>query len=170
MKKDFNSWNEIKKELDVRTAPDFRAGDIWWCSIGINVGHEEDGKNQDFERPILIIRKFNKELFWAIPLTSKLKSGEYYHTVKLFGDSRTLILSQMRILSSRRLLRKLHRISLGKLTEINTNLNLILKTASPVKMKPRMPNGSLYANSSEYNDKKQAGPVDIKAKKNYEGK
>lgn len=155
MKKDFDGWNEIKKELEVRRAPDFRPGDIWWCSIGINVGHEEDGKNQDFERPILIIRKFNKELFWAIPLTSKLKSGEYYHTVKLFGDSRTLILSQMRILSSRRLLRKMHRISFNKLSNIHDKLSLVLKTAPPIRAKPRMPNGSLYVNYSKSVDKNQ---------------
>jgi mRNA interferase MazF len=156
MEKDFDSWNQIKKELEVRKSPDFRVGDIWWCSIGVNLGHEEDGKNQDFERPVLIIRKFNKELFWAIPLTSKLKSGEYYHTVNLFGDSRTLIISQVRVLSSRRLLRKLHKISFKKLTEINNRLSLILKTASPIKAKPRMPNGSLYINDSKFSNKKQS--------------
>ncbi len=30
-----------------------------WCSIGINVGDEEDGKNELYERPVLVIKKFN---------------------------------------------------------------------------------------------------------------
>jgi hypothetical protein len=41
MQKDFDSWNDFKKTLqkDV-TIRNFSQREIWWTSIGINIGHE----------------------------------------------------------------------------------------------------------------------------------
>lgn len=39
---------------------------------------ETDGKHHSFERPVVVIYKFNKEMFWGIPLTSKEHIGKYY--------------------------------------------------------------------------------------------
>ena len=61
--KDFDNWNKEKKILE-STANEtlvFHEREIWWCSIGLNVGDEQDGKNDYFERPVLVIRKFNKK-------------------------------------------------------------------------------------------------------------
>ena len=89
MQKDFNSWNEIKKKLDANERSlFFKERDIWCCSIGLNVGHEENGKNQFFSRPILVVRKFNRNLFLGVPLTTKIKENEYYHRIAF----KTLIL------------------------------------------------------------------------------
>ncbi len=52
----------------------FLEREIWWAGIGSNVGHEEDGKNKGFERPVLILKKFNKYLVLIIPLSSKIKT------------------------------------------------------------------------------------------------
>ncbi len=159
MTKDFDKWNKLKKAIEEREPPDFRTGDIWWCSIGANLGYEEDGKNQQFERPVLVVRKFNKQLFWGVPLTSKVREGQYYYTVELFGEKRTLIISQLRILSSRRLLRKMHKISDSRLKEIQKNIDSVLKDTAnkttPLKEESRMPNGSLYHKNSKSTNKSQ---------------
>jgi hypothetical protein len=73
MQKDFDTWNNLKKEIhtkDIRRFCDPR--EIWWCSIGINIGSEEDGKNKLFERPVLIIRVFNRHMVRIVPLTRKI--------------------------------------------------------------------------------------------------
>lgn len=39
MKKDFDSWNDIKKNLDGK-AKDmlFKEREVWWCNLGLNIG------------------------------------------------------------------------------------------------------------------------------------
>lgn len=71
--KDFDGWHPVKKGLDERTViPTFRRREIWWCSTGINVGVEQDGKNHHYERPVLVVCKFNRRLFWGIPLSTQI--------------------------------------------------------------------------------------------------
>ena len=46
---------EQKKQLHKRkTAPRFKEREVWWCKIGLNVGVEQDGKGNNYTRPILI--------------------------------------------------------------------------------------------------------------------
>lgn len=77
-------------------------------SLGDNVGFEQDGKGSDFARPVIVLRKFNNEVFWALPLTTREKSGKYYFPVD-FGDgkARQVILSQLRIVNAKRLVDKI---------------------------------------------------------------
>ncbi|MFA5871014.1 MAG: hypothetical protein WC842_03995 [Candidatus Paceibacterota bacterium] len=56
-KKDFDSWNIQKKKINTREKVIFcNIREIWWCSLGVNIGSEEDGKNELFERPVLILK------------------------------------------------------------------------------------------------------------------
>lgn len=105
----FNEWNEEKKKLDEKQHIErrFREKEVWWCSIGKNIGEEQDGKNSFFERPILIFKKFNDKVAWVIPMTSSLKSGKYYHALCFNGHERILILSQLKLMSTKRLRRKI---------------------------------------------------------------
>ncbi len=74
MEKKFNEWNQCKKSLDVlANAPDCHEREIWWCSIGVNVGSEQLSQTSDFSRPVLVVRKFTRDIFWGIPLTTKTK-------------------------------------------------------------------------------------------------
>ena len=61
MEKDFNLWNSEKQNIDRKFLKDFYFSEreIWWCSVGINVGVEVNGKNSKFERPVLVLKKFN---------------------------------------------------------------------------------------------------------------
>ena len=117
--KNYDSWSAKKSELETRKAlPEFSERDIWWCSLGLNIGYEEDGKNERFERPVCILRKFNKDIFMGLPLTSALKDSPYYFAHSLNETAGSVILSQGRLLSAKRLQRKLGRMGRGKFREL----------------------------------------------------
>lgn len=104
----FKQWTKlkIKTHLSERIIY-FREKEIWWASLGANIGFEQNGKNENFERPILVFRKFGKDMLWAIPLTSKDKEGIFYFDIRHLGFKSSLILSQLKLLSSKRLIRKI---------------------------------------------------------------
>ena len=105
--KNFDKWNSLKKELHKkRNIPFFHEREIWWCALGLNIGFEEDGKNENFERPVLIVRVFSREVLWVLPMTSQNKEGKYYYKFYYKSCKYFVILSQLRLISSRRLLRK----------------------------------------------------------------
>ncbi len=59
----FISWTKIKIRLFLKPNKHeiyFNEREIWWAHLGVNVGYEQDGKNDNFERPVLIIKKFGK--------------------------------------------------------------------------------------------------------------
>lgn len=111
MDKDFDQWNQIKKRLHEKVESKFfHEREIWWSSLGVNVGDEEDGKNNLFERPVLIIKKFNRSLILTVPLTTKIKTGPYYFLFDHQGNKYAVILSQLRLISTKRLLRRIRRM------------------------------------------------------------
>ena len=110
MIKDFENWNKKQEQLDGRTGnPTFKEREIWWCSIGENIGYEIGGKGETFSRPVLIVRKFSEHSFWGVPLTSQYKNSPYYYPIH-FTDGRNLaenksyaMISQLRFYDVRRL-------------------------------------------------------------------
>lgn len=75
--------------------------------MGENIGFEQDGKNEHFERPVLVFKKFSHDVFLGIPMTSTLKDHPLYFPYRLHGESGAFILSQARLLSVKRLQRKM---------------------------------------------------------------
>lgn len=109
MIKDFWSWHTKKSEIhnDSERRVYFNEREIWWCSLGLNVGYEQDGKDEEFTRPVIILKQFNKEVFWALPLTTQPKVGKYYFPVDLAdGRERRITLSQLRLIDAKRLKKK----------------------------------------------------------------
>jgi mRNA interferase MazF len=79
MEKDFDTWNSKKKEVHKQEAPPFyHQREIWWCSLGLNVGFEMDGTGERFDRPVLVLKGFNKNTFLGVALTGRKKEGKYY--------------------------------------------------------------------------------------------
>jgi mRNA interferase MazF len=103
-RKPFDEWNEVKKKVNKRAPSDLKERQILFVSIGVNVGYEEDGKGDKGLRPVLVFKKFGRELFWGIPLTSKNREGEHYFNFTYKDDqSSCALLSQMRAYSARRI-------------------------------------------------------------------
>lgn len=125
--KGFQKWAIVKNRLEEsKRVIYFKEREVWWCSLGLNVGFEQDGKDSQFERPVLIVRKFGKELFWALPMTSKDKSGKYYYRFEHKGLAHSVILSQLRALSSKRLLRKVRKFPEKDFEEVRKSVKSFL--------------------------------------------
>ena len=108
MSKDFNHWNNIKQQLDsIKEPPLFKEREIWWCSIGINVGFEILGKNDELTRPVLILRKHSHFTFFGLPLTSKRKNISTCYPLSINKREGSILLDQGRTLDSRRLKKRI---------------------------------------------------------------
>jgi mRNA-degrading endonuclease toxin of MazEF toxin-antitoxin module len=132
--KKFDEWNEYAKNLDKNNIQKiFAVREVWWCAVGMNMGSEQEGKNKSFERPVLIISKINNDLVYVAPITSKIKDYSDRVTINILGNKSQIVLSQLKVISSKRLLRC---ISLIKI-EAYQKVLLILVASFLVKAKPR---------------------------------
>ncbi len=120
MHKDFNGWNVCKKKTDAASGRVFfHEREVWWCVSGINVGFEQNGRGKQYARPILVFKKFNNEICWALPLTTKQKEGKFYAAIKLEdGVYRKAILSQLRLMDAKRFIHKIGTIPKNNHQEI----------------------------------------------------
>jgi len=123
--KHFDAWNEVKKALDGSAHwPYFKEGEIWFSSIGLNVGDEEDGENAKFERPVLILRRFNRRIFIGVSLSSIAKPDNKYYLSTKFKDKKvSIIVSQVRPFSVKRLRRRMGTLSFEQLHEVSQAVN-----------------------------------------------
>ena len=108
MEKDFDTWNNKKKELESKDVDLlFKTGDIWWCSVGVNVKEESCGKGETFRRPVLIIRKLSRKSFIGIPLSTQKKVGTWFCDISILEETQYVLLYQIRMFSVSRLQRRL---------------------------------------------------------------
>lgn len=121
MEKNFDGWNTKKKWLHSSERNVYpKPREVWWCALGINIGNEVDGKNENFERPIVIAKTYGTKTVWGLPTTTQEKNGEFYFRYTLGGETFNVSLTDMRSLSYKRLLRKVGRMdkdSFGRLQE-----------------------------------------------------
>lgn len=130
MEKDFDSWNIKKKIINKKEEREelfFREREIWWVNFGLNVGYELDGKSEDYSRPAIIFRKFSRDTFWALPLTTKNKINEYHFSFCLpDGTKNSANLSQLRLFDAKRLIVKLGYISEGDYVALQEKISEIV--------------------------------------------
>lgn len=109
MRKDFEGWSEKKQTIDRRPdAPFYHEREVWWCSLGVNVGFEQDGTGKNYDRPVVIMRGFNAQTCVALALTGKRKVGKFYVPIgEIEGRQASVILSQIRLVDTKRLIRKM---------------------------------------------------------------
>lgn len=99
----FDEWNNLKKKLnETENKTLFKEGEIWWASIGQNIGEETYGKGNNFRRPVIVFRKLTGSSCIAIPLTSKEKIGSWYFKFEVDEIIRYAMMHQSRILSAKR--------------------------------------------------------------------
>lgn len=129
MDENYLKWSERKRFLESKRGRAlFHERELWWCSIGLNIGHEENGKGERFARPVVIFKKFGKKTFWGIPVTTKFRKDLFYVAVTVGDDrKRWAIVSQMRFFDARRLLGKIgtvgtsdHHFMVKAVTDIST--------------------------------------------------
>jgi mRNA interferase MazF len=120
----FDNWNKKKKIIHFKKIrPNFHEREIWFASLGENIGFEENGNL----RPVIIIRKFNNKIFWSIPLTRQKKQNKYHFYFSF--DSKEIsgaILSQMRLIDAKRLQYKVGNVNKDNFEEIKKRLKAFL--------------------------------------------
>lgn len=128
MNKDFDKWNGKKKEIHKDgEAPFYNEREIWWCALGTNVGFEQDGTGKNFDRPIVVIRGFSKNIFLGLALTGKKREGKYYFYIgKVEGRDSSAILSQIRLIDSKRLIRKIETLRDDKFKTLKEALKKLI--------------------------------------------
>lgn len=105
----FDKWNKIKKNTNKdKNLRYFHEREVFYIRLGKNIGFEQNGKGQEFIRPVVVIKKFSKYIFWGIPLSRMTKKGKYYYNFSfLDGVTSSALLSQLKLIDTRRLLNKI---------------------------------------------------------------
>jgi mRNA interferase MazF len=123
MEKDFIGWHVVKEDLQsCHNTPVFQEREVWWCSVGINIGGETDGKSRLYNRPVLIVRKFNRHLFVGVPLTTQIKQNPYYFPVAFKGKDQCVMLSQLRTWEGKRLTHKMGQMPKSQFADVRRAL------------------------------------------------
>lgn len=127
--KDFDRWNEKKKICNKKPSiVGVHEREVWWVSLGLNIGIETDGKNEEFERPVLVLKRFNIEMIWILPITSQIKNTTFHQNFTLQGMEYYAALTQIRTVSTKRLLRKSGTIPKKDFRNIRKRVMSILHT------------------------------------------
>ncbi len=127
MKKDFDQWNEKKKSLHVSgREPFFHEREIWWCALGVNIGFEQDG-GEEYRRPVVVLKGLSKRTSLIVPLTTSLNRHPLRIPIGLVeGEEASALLSQIRVVDSKRLVRKTETLEKRKFAEIKQGLQKLL--------------------------------------------
>jgi mRNA interferase MazF len=118
----FLNWTKYKFFLHINSKKEiyFYEGQIWWVALGRNIGYEMDGKNREFNRPVIILKKYSSSMCLVVPLTTKVKDNSPYYQFEFFvnGKRNAANLTQARSISTKRLLQKETALSNKKFKEI----------------------------------------------------
>ena len=133
MEKDFDTWNNIKKDLESNTVdriiPRYfpKRGDVWMVSLGKNVGFEQSGSGDRFSRPVVVIQKINNQMFWCVPLSTKQKPLHFYYNFTDPGNHNvTAILGQLKLISIKRFQREMYQLPWEIFDAIKNGLRVLL--------------------------------------------
>jgi mRNA interferase MazF len=107
--KRFLEWIGLKEKLHTKEhkPPLVSKGDLWWASVGENIGSEINGKSDKFSRPVIIYKKLSHGFYFIIPTTTKYRQGSWYVTFRHQERDVTACLHQVRAIDYRRLYSKL---------------------------------------------------------------
>ena len=111
----FDEWNIVKKKTQkTKRVLTLRQREVWWAKLGQNIGSEEYGKNSNFTRPVVVIKRLTRDLVLIVPTTTKIKEdNDYFHTVSFFEKIKqqnikvSVMLLQLRVISIKRVLNKI---------------------------------------------------------------
>ena len=127
MEKDFDLWNEKKKEIENYDKKIlFNEWEIWRTTIWLNIKQESCGKWENFRRPILVLKKLSSDTFIWIPLSSKIKTWTWFANYTQNWEDLTALLYQIRMFDNSRFQRRIWEIDETDFREIKKRLKLLL--------------------------------------------
>ncbi len=121
--KDFDNWNINKKELNkLNVKQNFSEREVWFLKMGVNIGYEQDGNGNEYLRPVIVLKKFNKKIFLGIPLTKIKKDLPFYYNFKFKNKDSSAILSQVKLFDAKRLKFRSGKLSVSNYKKIKEKL------------------------------------------------
>lgn len=129
MLKRFIEWIGLKEKLhnNNSTPPLVKERDLWWISMGENIGSEINGKSKLFSRPGIILKKLSHGFYLIVPTTTQKREGTWYVNIHHNEIDMYACLHQIRTIDYRRLSTKFGQISHGELTKIKESFNKLYK-------------------------------------------
>ncbi|MDP3953571.1 MAG: type II toxin-antitoxin system PemK/MazF family toxin [bacterium] len=126
--KDYTKWHKVKSDIhNKKKRPYFHEREIWFCSLGSNVGFEQDGRGDLYLRPVVVIRKFNNEVCLVVPMTKNVKKSIHYFNFSYEdGVTSTAILSQVKLIDTKRLVYKSGNISKKDFSTLKKKLRQLI--------------------------------------------
>ncbi len=128
-RKDFQKWHSKKTKIhNEQNRVFFKEREIWFSHVGENVGFEQDGRGEEFLRPVIVLKKFNQETFWSMPLTRSVKPNNSYHFTFSFRRDELIAanISQLRLLDAKRMKYKIGSISFSDFQSLKKTIRQLL--------------------------------------------
>ena len=127
--KRFLEWIDLKERLHnaIHKPPLVSEGEIWWASLGENIGSEIDGKNSLFSRPVIIYKKLAHGFYFVIPTTTKPREGSWYIHFRQRDIKMIACLHQARTIDYRRLSSKIGTLDDNDRSEVKVGFNKLYK-------------------------------------------
>jgi DNA helicase-2/ATP-dependent DNA helicase PcrA len=123
----FDAWNLQKQKIDSSNRHIlFKEGEIWWCSIGMNVGSETYGKGNSFMRPVIILKKLTQDSCVVLPTTTQNRTGTWYFNLDINNLKRSAMMHQIRFISVNRLYRRESEVSEEDFIELKKSVAQLL--------------------------------------------
>lgn len=124
----FNNWIKLKVKIHISKRIFYpRERQIWWASLGQNVGVEVNGKNEKFERPVLVLKRFNDDSLLILPISSKIKIGNYYFRfINHSGIENVINFAQTRTISVKRFIRQVGIMSDENFERVTSNFKALI--------------------------------------------
>ena len=104
----FEKWNILKQKSNFdKKIIGIKERDILFVKMGQNIGYEQDGKGEEFLRPVIVFKKFNRNMFLGIALTTQKKENKYHFEFSYVNKSKksiinSAILSQVKMYDTKR--------------------------------------------------------------------
>lgn len=126
----FDLWNQVKQITNKKeNKVGFKEREIFWIRLGQNIGTEEYGKGNEFQRPVLIIKKLTSNIFVGLPLTSTLKHNDYFHTIE-YNTKKGLVknsamILQLKTFDKKRLMTRIGMLNKNDFTEVLSKVSML---------------------------------------------
>jgi len=121
-------WNNVKQVTsESNKKVYFKERDIFWLKVGENIGFEQNGKGDKFQRPVLVVKRYTNDMFLGIPLSTTIREGSFFFQFSFIKDEiSTALLVQQKLFSSKRCIKKIGKISENNFEKLKQKLYTLI--------------------------------------------
>ncbi len=122
----FEKWHKIKQRVHLKKKPkDYNEREVWWCTLGQNIGNEHNGTGSGYQRPVLIIKGLSRTTCIVAPLTTSANKHKYRIPIgDINGRNASIVISQIKVIDTKRLVDKsIHTVEQELFVEIRKRIS-----------------------------------------------